>query len=147
MEEENKEEENKYYDIYLSHRKDVWDAKLKICTFYDKSILTLAGGAFGLSITFIKQIAPTINPLTVKYLYYAWSLFTVSLLSTLISLLTSQYALERYITLLEKQFIYNENIGNGRNALSTITKILNILSAVSFVFGVALLAFFSIKNI
>lgn len=77
------------YKVYLEERKSLVDAKREGSELFDKAILTLAAGTFGLSLTFIRQIVPNIKCGTEFMLICAWTGFCISLLSTLISFLTS----------------------------------------------------------
>jgi hypothetical protein len=58
---------------------------------YDKALLTFAGGALGISIAFIHNVAP--HPKHTAWLGAAWGLFALSLVFVVVSLLTSQYEL------------------------------------------------------
>jgi hypothetical protein len=49
------------YEVYLEERKSLVDAEREGSRSFDKAILTLAAGAFGLSLTFIRQIVPNIE--------------------------------------------------------------------------------------
>ncbi|MDD5014531.1 MAG: hypothetical protein PHW73_05450 [Atribacterota bacterium] len=53
--------ENLNYKIYLEERKLLVDASRESAQSFDKTMLVLASGAFGLSLTFIRQIFPIIN--------------------------------------------------------------------------------------
>ena len=46
------------YEVYLEERKSLVTALLEQTRSFDKYVLTLAGGTFGLSFLFIKQIVP-----------------------------------------------------------------------------------------
>jgi len=85
------------YKIYSEERKILVAAEQNTAQQFDKYILTLAAGALALSITFIKQIAPNPNPNSLCLLLIAWFLFSLSILSTLISHLTSQSACRRQV--------------------------------------------------
>ncbi len=56
------------YEVYLDERKLLVDAKREGAQSFDKAILTLAAGAFGLSLTFIKEVAPDAKSETVVIL-------------------------------------------------------------------------------
>ena len=93
--------DDRKYKVYLEERKSLIDAKREASRLFDRAILTLAAGAFGLSLTFIRQISPTIQSGTLFLLICAWAGFCISLLSTLISFLTGQSACSRQIKILE----------------------------------------------
>ena len=139
------------YKVYLEERKSLIDAELEGSRLFDKAILTLAAGAFGLSLTFIRQIVPNIKSGTVFMLIYAWVGFCISLLFTLISFLTSQLACSKQIKILEVEYLNNQSDhdkkANLKNMASVCTRWLNILSIFAFIIGVIFLAIFSISNL
>lgn len=95
------------YKVYLEERKLLIHAEYEESRLFDKAILTLTAAAFGLSLTFIRQIVPTIKAGTVWILICAWAGFCISLLSTLISFLTSQYACSKQREILEAEYLDN----------------------------------------
>ena len=143
--------ENLKYKMYLEERKILVDALREGARSFDKTILVLASGAFGLSLTFIKQISPNIKAETVSLLVYAWGGFCISILSTLISFLTSQNACSKQIQILEAEYLDNQNTctkeTTRKNKVAVFTYRLNILSILSFVAGVFFLAIFAISNL
>lgn len=139
------------YRVYLEERKSLVGAKREGSRLFDRAILSLTAGAFGLSLTFIRQIVPSIKSGTVFILICAWSGFCISLISTLISFLTSQSACSKQIEILEGEYFDNHNSQdrkiNHRNKPAIWTKRLNILSIFTFIIGVIFLAIFSIVNL
>jgi hypothetical protein len=139
------------YEVYLEERKLLIDAEREGARSLDKAILTLAAGALGLSLTFIRQMVPDIKHGTFAYLITAWGLFSLSILLTLISFLTSQWACARQREILETEYLNDKNCKKESVALknkpSTWTKILNIFAIISFMVGVIFLAGFSIINL
>jgi hypothetical protein len=130
-------------DAMTAYRDWLVSADQKSSQAYDKAVMTLSGGALGLSLTFVKEIAP--NPLTCTkwMLAAAWASLTVSLTSILISMLTSQWALRKAIRQVDAGLEPDTKIGGF---FSRLTIALNILSGLMFVAGVALLAWFSARN-
>ena len=100
---------NQENDLYLSERKSLIEAQLQSYISLDKWLLTLSGGAFGLSITFIKNIIPSEGSKVILVLFLAWLSFCLSLLSTLISFLTSQTAYSKQIEIIENDLEDNSN--------------------------------------
>ena len=142
------------YKVYLEERKSLVDAEREGSRLFDKAILTLTAGAFGLSLTFIRQMAPDIKSGTAFLLICAWVGFCLSLLFTLISFLTSQSACLKQIKILEVEYFNSQrehdkkaNIENIENKSSDWTGRLNKLSIVAFMLGVIFLAIFSISNL
>jgi hypothetical protein len=76
---------------WAKHREWLVSAYENATQSFDKAIMTLAGGALGVSIAFIHDVAP--KPEHKWLLGVAWSLFALSLLLILASFLTSQRAI------------------------------------------------------
>jgi hypothetical protein len=132
--------------LYLEERKALFNASLTTAQSFDKSILTLAASALGISLTFIKQIAPNPNPNTLWLLFGAWLLFALSILSTLIAILMSQEASLQAIEIVE-QLVNASNRKTPNNGLSTCTKIFNYASIFLFALGTAALTTFCALNL
>lgn len=145
MQEQQKEKgESLGYKVYLDERKLLVDAIREGARSFDKAILTLSAGAFGLSLTFIKQIAPTIQPGTICLLITSWVFFGVSILVTLISFLTSQSACKHQIEILEAKLAKEDN---DTNTPAKFTKVLNITSIIMFIIRIVFLSTFAISNL
>jgi hypothetical protein len=68
------------------------DAEREAARNFDKAVLALASGAFGVTVIFVREVAPEIRPDVVPWLICSWTMFAASILSTLLSLLFGQYA-------------------------------------------------------
>jgi hypothetical protein len=119
-------------------------ADQKASEVYDKTVMTLSGGALGLSITFLKDIIGQSKRVSIQRLEWSWMCLSLSLLLILASMLFSQWALRNAITQVD-----NGTVGDGRvgGAFSIVTGVLNVVSGLSCVAGIALLAWFSLANI
>lgn len=135
------------YKLYLDERKWLMDARLKSTLAFDRSILVLLGGAFALSLTIITRVFPNIKFGTKWILICAWILFYLCLLSNLISFLTSQSACSKQIKIVEKELLGTSNIQSLKNKPALWTNALNIISIITFILGVISLAIFSILNL
>jgi hypothetical protein len=87
-------------EAYLEERKTLVEAEGEASQSFDKALITLSAGAFGLSLAFIIQVAPV--PRALWYLYVAWGGFILSLLSILFSFLASQQGFRRARDILDK---------------------------------------------
>lgn len=133
-------------EAYLEERKMLIEAEGEAAQSFDKALTTLSAGAFGLSLAFIRFIAPA--PQAVGWLYVAWSGLVLSLLSVLLSFLMSQYAFRRQRDILDADYIAEEQADEQEsNGWAIATGRLNLLSIVSFVVGVVALAYFAIRNL
>ena len=136
---------------YLDERKLLIDSEREIAESFDRILTTLAAGALGLSITFIRQIAP--HPKHEWTLGFAWALLGVALLAILTAHLTSQSGLERARDIMderERRRIADESApdesteGNGWRGA---TQALNLIAILTFMAGVGFLAGFSATNL
>jgi hypothetical protein len=136
------------YQVYINERKALVEGEQVSADNLDKNILTLAGGALGISLVFIEKIAPTPDPKTLVLLYIAWTSLVLSLLVTLSSQLTSQHAYRQARDILEDEF-FPEGTKKAKtnNCWSKWTQILNWISIGTFIIGVGMLALFSVQNI
>jgi len=133
-------------ETYLKEREALVSAEGEQCQHYDKAILVLSGGALGLSLTFLKDVVPTYEPGTLRWLVLGWISLIVSLLATLSSLQTSQLALRKQRDILDSEFYGNVH-AEQRNCFGAATNALNIASLVLFILGVALIALFVLLNL
>jgi hypothetical protein len=133
------------YKFYIDERKALVDASREQSKNFDKYILTLAAGTFGLSLLFIKQIVPNPQADTLPLLFGAWGAFCISIILTLISFLISMEAQASQIQILESTFYGASQ--NQTNTYASATKGLNWVSAAFFMVGVILLVIFSILNL
>jgi len=137
------------YEVYLEERKSLINAELEQARHFDKYILTLAAGTFGLSLLFIRQIAPQPETGIIWLLVTAWAVFGASILSTLISFLLSQEACSKQRKMLAEW--YKENTEHKeeeiKNVFATWTKGLNWTSMSLFIVGVVFLIIFSTLNL
>jgi hypothetical protein len=141
------EKEKLDYETYLKERSILIDAERESARSFDKFILTLSAGSFGLSLTFITKIVLYFNRWTIWLLAVAWISFVVSILSTLISFLTSQAGCRRQRDILDK--IFKDKIATDQeiNKPAQWTEWLNIVSIIFFVIGAIFLIIFSITNV
>ena len=141
------------YQLYLAERKLLIEAEREGAQAFDRAILTLAAGAFGLSLAFIKQIIPEgMIQESLAVLIGAWVSFCLSLLATLLSFLTSQAACECSIRIVEAVYGRAQERPSAeaspqKNPAAAWTWRLNVTSIVAFMVGVVCLAAFSIWNL
>lgn len=103
---------------------------------FDKAIMTLAGGALGISITFVHDLAP--KPTHETWLATSWGCFAAALLVILASFIASQRAILRMIGSLDR----DEEPARGQ-----LTTVLNAVSAGALILGVICLVRFALYNI
>jgi hypothetical protein len=112
----------KEYELYLEERRVLVAAQRETAASFDKAILTLASGAFGVSIVFLKDIVPKPLPNTLSLLGWSWMFFAASLATILIGFLSSQSACTRQIDVCEGELLRNEK---AKNRWATVTYVCN----------------------
>jgi uncharacterized membrane protein len=116
-------------------RKLLIDVKRDAARSFDQTMITLAAGALGLSLTFVQQLAT--KPATWRAsLSAAWVCFGFALVSILISFIIFQYAVDARIDSREQV----------ARRWDSWTRRANWTSLVSFTLGVVALLIFSVKN-
>jgi hypothetical protein len=107
---------------------------------FDKAVMALAGGALGVSIAFVRDVAP--HPQHVWALGVSWTLFGLSLLLIFVSLLTSQSALLHGIKRVDRP--PEEAV---RDVFGVLTTVLNWSAGGTFIAGVGFLVGFVLYNL
>lgn len=132
--------------LYEQDRKASLDAEYSDAEHYDKWLLTLSSGAFGVSVAFIRYIAP--NPISASktFLILAWCFLLASILATMTSLQLSQIAFRRYREILD-ELRQGPQTRGPTNLSGSFVLILNWLSLFLFVAGAAMLAVFTFINL
>lgn len=111
---------------------------------FDKTVLSLSGGALGISFAFVTDVAgkpPFISP---RLLFLAWVCWGMSVFSVLFSYFASHLALRRSIRQVDTGQIY---IGRVGGIYDLATAILNALGALLFFTGVILIVVFVYLNL
>jgi len=134
------------YEHYRRRRNFLIDVGREASRSYDKYILTLAAGTFGLSLLFIDRIANVPIGNTKGYLIASWSAFGASILSTLLSFLLGQESSSKEIEILDNQYskIKKREV---KNNYTPWVRWLNRISMILFILGVILLTIFSALNL
>lgn len=134
--------------LYAQYRQHLLEGRRLSFQQFDKAVLTLSGGGLGLSLTFIDRVVPLSTATHKWILALAWGLFAVSVMSTLISFITSQFAFDRELMLSEDYYMHdNEEALTQLNRPATLTKAINVISAASFLLAVMCLVYFVSINV
>ena len=136
------------HEAYRRRRNFLIDVGREQSRHFDKYILTLAAGTFGLSLLFVERIAPHPKDGTEWLLIAAWVAFGTSILLTLVSFLLSQESCSKEIEILDGK--YRGDIKDEKeikNRFVTWTKWLNRVSMFLFIVGVVFLIIFSALNL
>lgn len=141
---------------YKAQRQTYTIAYVEAEKAYDTWLLTLSGGALGLSMTFLKDIARSTpgTPVTAAWwLFVSWIAFGLSIILILVNQRISPGAHERFIEILDEQFSPPRYQADGqamqrvhaqqRNALqSKVILVFNWASVFFFCVGVVILGLF-----
>ncbi len=111
---------------------------------YDKAVMALSGGAFGVSLAFLKDVLGEKELNCTQALLAAWICWGASVTATLFSYYTSTVALRRAVKQTDDREVYLKLLGGPFNL---ITKTLNVLGGVLFLAGVLSIVFFVSQNI
>jgi hypothetical protein len=132
-------------DVYLEERKLLIDEEREAARTFDKAMLTLSGGALGLSLSFIKQLVP--HPHLIGLLATAWSSLAVALLATILGLHISQSAIRRARDMLDGDQRGDKDALNQKNTPARWTDCFNWIAATTFMVGIVLLVMFALLNL
>ena len=142
-------EDEKYETYLFEERKSLLFAMLEQVKSFDRWVLTLSAGTFGLSLIFIGQVVPQPKSGTICYLITAWSFFALSILSTLSSFLLSNDSCYKQIQSINK--LINREIDRTEelplNVYGRITRRLNYGSMSTFLIGVIFIIIFAALNL
>ena len=134
--------------LYTETRKDLLTRQLSNSERYDGAILTLSTGALGLSLAFIKDIAPLPSAHSLNVLIISWWLFGSAIISTLISFLLSQRGISRQLHYAERYYLHREEeYLTKTNCFAKATDVMNHISGFLFVAAVVLTIVFVSANI
>jgi hypothetical protein len=125
------------------YRKENVAAAAKAQDDYDKAILSLSGGALGVSFAFIKDIVGPGPVVRQYFLFAAWVAWAVSASCTLLSFYTSDQALRKAIRQTDLKKIDREKPGGW---IAALTAVLNAGAGLLFLLGVGLIVYFVAAN-
>lgn len=137
-------ERNAGYADYLRERQASIELECKQAESFDRWILTLSGGALAITMTFVKEFAPSGGRVDVHYLLIGWASFAASMCSTLLSFLASQRGHQRLRCILDEQF--KRGSIDQSNHWGRMTAALNLLSMLLFFVGILCVAVFVLRN-
>ena len=136
--------ENITDEILADYRKCLVSAEQKAQEDFDKTVLSLSGGALGISFVFLKDVIGPKAIVMQNFLLLAWMAWAFSTFSVLISYYLSHLALRHAIRQVDDGTIFDQPPG-GKYA--RWTAFLNATGAVLFLVGVCLITFFAGANL
>ncbi len=126
------------------YRKHLVAAEQKPQEDFDKTVLSLSGGALGISFVFLKDVIgpkPIDDP---HFLFFAWVSWGFSTMCVLASYFMSHLALRRAIKQVDDGSIWKRKAGGPFRIL---TAVLNASGAVLFLVGVCSITLFASANL
>ena len=111
---------------------------------FDKTVLSLSGGALGISFAFVKDIIgnkPIASPALLLWSWIAWG---TSVTSVLASFYCSQQALRHAVDQVDAVKVYDQIPGG---VYSRLTALLNAVGGLLFLAGVVLMVLFVAQNL
>jgi hypothetical protein len=136
-------DENRFQNNLSAYRQSLVLAEQAMQGEYDKAVMTLSGGALGISFSFLKDIVGTKGLTHFCALLVAWGLWGLSISFILASFFTSTKALRKTVADTDLHTIY---MTLAKSGWATATKILNALGGVCFFLGLLSLLVFVAHN-
>lgn len=130
-------------ELAAEYRRLLVGLEQKSTEAFDKAVLSLSGGALGLSIAFLNNIRGQNAAERDDFLLGAWILWATSLVLTLISFWLSSRAMQMAIKQLDEGRLAQEHPGG---LWDMATKLLTPLAGLGFIGGVVLMIVFVHSN-
>lgn len=137
-------DENKQSDRTAEYRRWLVAAEQKSQEDFDKTVLTLSGGALGISFVFLKDVIGPQPIVLSSFLLAAWLTWAFSTFSVLTSFYLSHLALRSAIGQVDDGTIHKQTPGG---VFARLTAILNATGAVLFLVGVCCITVFAGANL
>ncbi len=129
---------------WADYRKHLVTADQKSQEDFDKTVLSLSGGALGISFVFLKDVIGP-NPIhSPELLFAAWVAWGASTFCVLLSYYLSHLAIRAVIRQIDQDKLHLEKTGGS---YSTATATLNVAGAVLFLIGVVTITLFANSNL
>ena len=137
-------DETKTTECLAEYRKWLVAAEQKSQEDFDKTVLSLSGGALGISFVFLKDVIGPQSIVLPIFLLAAWLTWAFSTFSVLTSYYLSHLALRRAISQVDEGTIYQQPPGGD---FARWTAILNAIGAILFLLGVCSITIFAGTNL
>ncbi len=120
-------------DLINNYRNHLVLAEQKAQEDFDKTVVSLSGGALGVTFIFLKDLIGVSPILHKGCLFSAWVCWGLSITAVLFSYLASLAALRKTIKQVDSEVIYEQHAGGN---LSRLVMSLNMLGGLLFLVGV-----------
>ena len=92
----------------------------KVQEEFDRTVLSLSGGALGVSFAFVRDVVGPGPVVSTRVLFWSWVCWSVSMVLVLISFFTSHLALRYAVKQVERGEIYERRPGGAYDLLTAI---------------------------
>ena len=127
-----------------AYREHIVRAEQQAQSDFDKTVLTLSGGALGVSFAFLRDVVGSRPADATALLVVAWTAWSTSCALVLVSYFLSHLALRRTITQVDEGTIHRERPGGVFDRLTAVT---NAVGGVLFVAGLVAMIIFVNANL
>jgi hypothetical protein len=145
------------YSAYMAERQNLSDLAFKTSERYDHWVITLAGGALAVSLTFLEKIAPHPLRITLIFLGISWFAFIAAVLAGFCAIHYSRKALYRAVEIADAKYnafvstSSEQNPGGDvaptlENQFKKTTECLNKTSLGCLIIGTLLMCIFAMIN-
>ena len=133
------------HKIYLEERNFALAVARDQTKFIDQAVLTLAGGALGVSLTFLENFVASTGVKQPGVLWTAWGMLTLSIVAVLIGMHMSQWSIDKHIENLDAN-----QLGGAptvfKNPFVGATETLNYGASALLIIGLGCLCWFVYAN-
>lgn len=134
--------------LYADCRDDLLKRQLSNSENFDRSVLSLSSALLAASIAFIRPSGPGAGTHHAAILAWSWAAFAVAIISTMVSFLVSQKAVDRQLDLAEQYYLQRKDEAlTAANDSAKWTTRLNALAGIAFLTGIGLTVWFAILSI
>jgi hypothetical protein len=145
------EEQQKRASYYQEYRQLLIDGEQKAQESYDKTVLSLSGGALGISFAFVKDFIGVKTVNDPSWLLASWVFWGLSMFFVLLSFYASNQAMREGIRKVNSVIsgadakILNESQPGGR--FDSLVGYLNFFGGLLFLFGILAIVVFVSQNL
>ena len=125
-------------NLYHQSREELLRCQLSNSQILDKSILSLSSAGLGFSVAFIKNVVSLTQATSLWLLHLSWLMFTLAIICTLISLLTSQKSIKKELNrIYQYYYLGKEEAINQRNRPAQVTGWLNLIFVIFYIIAIS----------
>ena len=143
-----KDRSKENYRLFSERRQELLTRQLSNSEAQDKAILMLSSSGLAISISIIRFVIELDEATNTWLLYWAWTFFAAAVISTILSYLIGQKAIDKWIDYSEKYYIEDDDDYEDLIPFwSKVNDKINFLSSIFFMLGVLLFVIFTSINL